>query len=127
MFLIVFSFCKDVYLASEGEKEFSTFIIISLVLLVSNIMNFMQEAKFSNVSEKFKKIIQTTTSVKRENQIIEIPLDEVVVGDIICLSAGDIIPADIKLFETKDFFVKETTLTGESDSIEKKSFLFGKI
>ncbi|MEC4559184.1 MAG: magnesium-translocating P-type ATPase ['Conium maculatum' witches'-broom phytoplasma] len=121
LFLIVFSFCKDVYGAPEGEKEFSTFIIISLVLLVSNIMNFMQEAKFSNVSEKLKKIIQTTTSVKRENQIIEIPLDEVVVGDIICLSAGDIIPADIKLFETKDFFVKETTLTGESDPIEKKA------
>lgn len=126
LFLIVFSFCKDVYLASEGEKEFSTFIIISLVFLVSNIMNFMQEAKFSNVSEKLKKIIQTTTSVKRENQIIEIPLDEVVVGDIICLSAGDIIPADIKLFETKDFFVKETTLTGESDSIEKKAFCLEK-
>ncbi|WP_017192737.1 magnesium-translocating P-type ATPase [Italian clover phyllody phytoplasma] len=122
LFLVVFSFCKDVYHASEGEKEFSTFIIISLVLLVSNIMNFMQEAKFSNVSEKLKKIIQTTTSVKRENQIIEIPLDEVVVGDIICLSAGDIIPADMKLFETKDFFVKETTLTGESNPIEKKAF-----
>ncbi|MGE9276872.1 MAG: magnesium-translocating P-type ATPase [Candidatus Phytoplasma pruni] len=122
LFLIVFSFCKDVYHASEEEKEFSTFIIISLVLLVSNIMNFMQEAKFSDVSEKLKKIIQTTTSVKRENQIIEIPLDEVVVGDIICLSAGDIIPADMKLFETKDFFVKETTLTGESNPIEKKAF-----
>ncbi|WP_017193489.1 magnesium-translocating P-type ATPase [Vaccinium witches'-broom phytoplasma] len=122
LFLIVFSFCKDVYHASEEEKEFSTFIIISLVLLVSNIMNFMQEAKFSDISEKLKKIIQTTTSVKRENQIIEIPLDEVVVGDIICLSAGDIIPADMKLFETKDFFVKETTLTGESNPIEKKAF-----
>jgi Mg2+-importing ATPase len=126
LFLIIFSFFKDVYTSPTGEKDFSTFIIISLVLLVSNMMNFIQDSKFSNVSEKLKKIIQTTTSVKRDNQIIEIPLYEVVVGDIICLSAGDIIPADIKLFETKDFYVKETTLTGESDPIEKKSFCFKK-
>jgi Mg2+-importing ATPase len=119
-FLIFFTFFKDIFF--KEKKEFSTFLIISIMLFFSNIIYLIQEFKFSKISEKFKKIIQNNINVKRENNIYQINSNEIVVGDIVLLSAGDIIPADIKLFKTKDFFVKETTLTGESDPVEKNSF-----
>ncbi|MDV3205236.1 MAG: magnesium-translocating P-type ATPase [Weeping tea tree witches'-broom phytoplasma] len=122
LFLISFSFCKDIYFAKTDGPDYSTFVVVLCILAISNVMHFIQDAKFSNVFEKLKKIVQTTATVKRLGQICRIPLEEIVIGDIVHLSAGDVIPADIKLFETKDFFVKETTFTGESDAVEKDSF-----
>ncbi|MDV3197591.1 MAG: hypothetical protein Q8879_00750, partial [Candidatus Phytoplasma australasiaticum] len=75
------------------------------MLLVSNFMHWLQEARFSGVIDKLKKIVSLTASVKRSNQIFKISLNELLVGDIVLLSAGDIIPADIRLIKTKDFFV----------------------
>ncbi|WCA22262.1 magnesium-translocating P-type ATPase [Candidatus Phytoplasma oryzae] len=119
-FLILTTFLKDIWFAKE-EKNYSTIIVVFVILFISNIIYFIQELKFSKISEKFKKITQTNVSLKRNNKIHEVNSNEVVVGDIIHLSAGDVIPADIKLFENKDFFVKETHLTGEDDPIEKNS------
>ena len=69
-------------------------------------------------------MIETTTLVKRygENKK-EIPIDEVVVGDIVYLSAGDIIPADMRIIQHKDLFIDQSSLTGESEPIEKNSFV----
>ncbi len=64
-------------------------------------------------------MVQTTTKVERQGINYEIPLDEVVVGDIIHLAAGDIIPADVRIISAKDLFVSQSSLTGESEAIEK--------
>ncbi|WP_153369047.1 magnesium-translocating P-type ATPase [Candidatus Phytoplasma sacchari] len=119
-FLILTTFLKDIWF--EKEKNYSTFVIVIIILFISNIVYFLQELKFSKIAEKFKNVIQTNVTLKRENKIYEVSSDEIVVGDIIHLSAGDVIPADIKLYETNDFFVKETHLTGENEPVEKKSF-----
>ncbi|MDV3160624.1 MAG: magnesium-translocating P-type ATPase [Sweet potato little leaf phytoplasma] len=122
MFLLIFYFFKDIYLAESAMRDYATCLIVSVILLVSNFMHWLQEARFSGVIDKLKKIVSLTASVKRSGQIFKIPLNELLVGDIVLLSAGDIIPADIRLLETKDFFVKETTFTGESDAVEKNAF-----
>ncbi|MDV3204145.1 MAG: magnesium-translocating P-type ATPase, partial [Candidatus Phytoplasma australasiaticum] len=122
LFLLIFYFFKDIYLAESEMRDYATCLIVSVILLVSNFMHWLQEARFSGVIDKLKKIVSLTASVKRSGQIFKIPLNELLVGDIVLLSAGDIIPADIRLLETKDFFVKETTFTGESDAVEKNAF-----
>ncbi|MBP3059538.1 magnesium-translocating P-type ATPase [Texas Phoenix palm phytoplasma] len=125
LIVMFFSFLQDVYFSKE-ERDYSTLIVIIFVLFLSNIMHFIQSAKFSKITEKLKKVVQTTSTIKRDKKIYKIPLDDIVVGDIIYLSSGDIVPADVKLFETKDFFVKETFLTGENEPIEKNSICLKK-
>lgn len=66
-------------------------------------------------------MITTTCTITRRNQEkIEIPMDDLVVGDIVHLSAGDMIPADVRILDAKDLFVSQASLTGESEPIEKK-------
>ena len=91
------------------------------MVTISGILPFIQEEKSNNAAEALSTMITTTTSVKRygENKK-EIPLENVVIGDIIYLAAGDIIPADLRIIESKDFFVSQSSLTGESEPIEKK-------
>lgn len=105
-------------------EDFSpiTVIIITTMVTISGILRFIQEEKSNNAAEALSAMITTTTSVKRygENKK-EIPLENVVIGDIIYLAAGDIIPADLRIIESKDFFVSQSSLTGESEPIEKKA------
>ena len=70
--------------------------------------------------EKMLSLVQVKTNVLRDGKEIEIPTDHVVPGDIVILNAGDLIPADCRLVESKDFFVDEATLTGESFAVEKQ-------
>ena len=64
-------------------------------------------------------MIVNTATVIREGQSLEVAIEDLVVGDIVKLSAGDMIPADLLLIESRDFFVQQSGLTGESDSVEK--------
>lgn len=120
MVLVGVSFLSDVILVAPGEKDFTTIIIISAMVFMSGILRFVQESRSDNAAEKLKEMIETTTKVKRlgENPK-EIPLDEVVVGDIIYFSAGDMIPADMRVLSAKDLFVNQGSLTGESEPVEK--------
>ena len=92
--------------------------ILSLVVL-SGIIKFIQEEKSNNASQKLKTMISTTATVLRDGRKKEIPISEIVKGDILFLSAGDIIPADLRILEAKDLFVSQSALTGESEPIEK--------
>lgn len=109
---------------NNTPEDFSpiTVIIITTMVTISGILRFIQEEKSNNAAEALSAMITTTTSVKRygENKK-EIPLENVVIGDIIYLAAGDIIPADLRIIESKDFFVSQSSLTGESEPIEKKA------
>jgi Mg2+-importing ATPase len=90
------------------------------MVLCSGILRFVQETRSGNAADTLLKMIKTTTNVKRqgkENE--EIPLEDVVVGDIVHLAAGDMIPADMRIIHAKDLFVSQSALTGESVAVEK--------
>ncbi|MEG2486980.1 MAG: magnesium-translocating P-type ATPase [Cetobacterium sp.] len=124
LFILAFvSFVTDISLAEPGEKEFTGVIIISTMVLASGLLRFIQEKRSSNAVEKLNEMVETTASIKRfGNEKKEIPVDEIVVGDIIYFTAGDIVPADIRIVQAKDLFISQSSLTGESDAVEKFSF-----
>ena len=118
--LVVISFILDVLIAPAGEKDWTAIIIISTMVVISAILRFWQEWKAAKSSEALQKMVTNTCSVRRaDTGDIEIPFAKVVPGDIISLSAGDMVPADMRVIETKDFFVSQSSLTGESEPIEK--------
>ena len=98
-----------------------TVVIILTMVFISGTLRFVQESRSGNAAEKLLAMITTTCTVTRRNQEkIEIPMDDLVVGDIVHLSAGDMIPADVRILDAKDLFVSQASLTGESEPIEKK-------
>ena len=97
-----------------------TMIIIATMVILSGTLRYIQEARSGNAAEKLLDMITTTATVSRKGAPREeIPIDEVVVGDIVHLSAGDMIPADVRIIEAKDLFVSQASLTGESEPVEK--------
>lgn len=103
-------------------KDFDclTVVIILTMVFLSGTLRFVQESRSGNAAEKLLAMITTTCTVTRKGQeMAEIPLDEVVVGDIVHLSAGDMLPADVRILDAKDLFVSQASLTGESEPIEK--------
>lgn len=125
MFLALISVFTDVLLASPDEREWMTVIIITVMVTLSGLLRFFQEWKSNKASEALKKMVNNTASVFRKghNGNEEINISEIVPGDIVYLSAGDMVPADIRIVEAKDLFVSQSSLTGESDAIEKTPIL----
>ena len=118
MVLALVSLFTDVILSPAGEKDPSAVLIITTLVLVSGILRFVQETRSGNAAAKLSEMIETTTCVERDGKR-EIPLDEVVAGDIVYLAAGDMIPADMRILHAKDLFISQSTLTGESEPVEK--------
>lgn len=110
------------HMFGNTKKDFNpvTVIIILTMVFVSGVLRFIQESRSGDAAAKLLAMITTTCTVTRQDKShIEIPLDEVVVGDIVYLSAGDMIPADVRIIEAKDLFVSQSSLSGESEPIEK--------
>lgn len=99
--------------------EFKSMAVILIMVFLSVILNFYQEHKSNQAAEKIAKKLATKALVIRDGQTQEIITKYLVPGDIIALSAGDIIPADADLIEADDFYVNESVLTGESFPAEK--------
>jgi len=93
--------------------------IILAIVIISGLLGFWQEHGASNAVEKLLAIVQIKVSVFRDGNKQEIPVEDVIPGDIVILSAGDIVPGDCLLIESKDLFVDEAMLTGETFPIEK--------
>ena len=118
--LALVSVFTDIVLAADGEKNYVTVVIITTMVMISGILRFVQETRSGNAAAQLQKMICTTACVERAEQgKKEIPLDDIVVGDIVHLSAGDLIPADVRILSAKDLFVSQSALTGESEPIEK--------
>ncbi len=122
--LAIVSTITDIILpAVRGTPEDAdplTVIIIMTMVVISGALRFVQESRSGNAAEKLLGMITTTCTVDREEEKKqEIPLVEAVVGDIIHLSAGDMIPADVRIIEAKDLFISQSALTGESEPVEK--------
>ena len=95
------------------------FTIIFVIVLISVIIDHYQESKAENAAELLKEKVSTTATVMRDNTKREVKLSQVVPGDIIYLSAGDIAPADARIITAKDLFINQSSLTGESFPVEK--------
>ena len=100
-------------------NEFTDAIIILIIITISGLLNFFQEHNTTKAVEKLKKKVATTATVIRKGIRKEIHLEDIVPGDIVVLSAGDIIPADLRILEANDFFVNQSSITGESLPQEK--------
>jgi len=94
-------------------------VVIFLMVLLGIVLRFVQESRADSAAEKLKAMVSTTATVVREGQRKEIPLKELVPGDLVALSAGDMVPADVRLLAAKDLFLNQAALTGESMPVEK--------
>jgi P-type Mg2+ transporter len=96
-------------------------VMILIMVLLGTVLRYFQESRADNAAEKLQAMVSTTATAIRDGKRIEIPLDELVPGDIVTLSAGDMVPADVRVLLTKDLFLNQSALTGESLPVEKKS------
>ena len=117
--IAMISMVTNVWLAKPGQEDPTTSIIIVVLVLISGGIRFVQELRSDKAATNLSKMIVNTATVIREGQSFEVAIEDLVVGDIVKLSAGDMIPADLLLTESRDFFVQQSGLTGESDSVEK--------
>ncbi len=105
---------------SAFTGELANFLIISCIVLLSVTLDFVQEYRANAAAEKLRQSVSVRVNVLRDGQPLEIAVTEVVPGDIALLTAGDLIPADGRVLDARDFFVKQTLLTGESYPVEKR-------
>ena len=107
----------DIYLATE--PSYANIIVIAILVTASTLLDFFESYRSNKAAEKLKEMVATTATVIRNGKEIEIPIKNVTFGDIVILSAGSIIPADLRIIESKDLYVGQSSLTGESDSVKK--------
>ena len=120
--LAVVSFVTDVAMQKQGSKDWTTVIIIVIMVSISGFLRFFQELRSNKEAEKLKALVHNTVDILRKDTgRQEIPMSELVPGDIIRLAAGDIIPGDLRIIHSKDLFISQSMLTGESESVEKYS------
>ncbi|MCL2029042.1 MAG: magnesium-translocating P-type ATPase [Deltaproteobacteria bacterium] len=116
-------------LISFLSNDMAAVVIVMTMITISGLLRFIQEWRSDRAAERLEDMVATTAAVMRreereaDGEIVsvkrEIPLDEIVVGDLVHLAAGDIIPADMRILQAKDLFISQSSLTGESEPVEK--------
>ena len=96
-------------------------IVIAALILISTFLEFIEVFRSNNAAEKLKELVETTATVLRNGKKCNILLKEVTLGDIVFLSAGSMIPADMRIIESKDLYVGQSSITGESDAVRKEA------
>ncbi|MFY8329799.1 magnesium-translocating P-type ATPase [Vagococcus carniphilus] len=119
--LAVISFITDYVIVPVAERDLTGVLIITAMVALSGTMTLIQSVRSNKAAEKLGNLVKVTATVIRKGQEFELPIEELVCGDMIKLSAGDMIPADIRLCQTKDLFVSQAAMTGESYPVEKKA------
>lgn len=142
-FNLLLTFLDLFYIVTDDIRGI---VVLSAMILISTVLRFVQERRSNNAADKLKEMVSTTATVLRiededdetiamyERQVnanlynssasrVEIPIKQIVPGDIVMLSAGDLVPADLRILGAKDLFVSQATLTGESLPVEKFSKL----
>lgn len=124
IFIAIISAIIDIWLPKITERDYSTVIMVCIMVTVSVALRFIQEYRSNKAAEKLKDMVETTATIERNGEKFELDIKDIVPGDIIHLSAGDMIPADCRIINAKDLFVIQSALTGESLPIEKKSICY---
>ena len=99
--------------------SYANIVVILVLIVISSFLEFFEVFKSNKAAEKLKKMVSVKTTVIRNGREEKVPLDQVTVGDVVKLSAGDLIPADLKVIEANDLFLVQSSLTGESDAVRK--------
>ena len=115
--IVVILIYTDIYL--PPTPSYANIIVIAILVTASTLLDFFEEYRSNKAAERLKEMVATTTTVIRDNKEIQIPMKEITLGDIVVLSAGSMIPADLRIIEVKDLYVGQSSLTGESDSVKK--------
>ncbi len=102
-----------------AKKDYATFILITSTILISSAISLFQSVKSDSAAKKLRKMITNKLDVYRDEVLQQVEAENILPGDIIKFSSGDMIPADVRFFETKDLFVDQAALTGESNPVEK--------
>ena len=105
---------------SAFTGDVPSFVIITVIVLVSVLLDVVQEHRAENAAERLRNQVALTATALRDGQAVEVPSAEIVPGDIVLLAAGDLVPADSRLIEAHDFYVNEALLTGEPYPAEKE-------
>ena len=122
LLIAVLSFVIDIWFAAPGEAEYKTVVMVGIMVMVSSLLRFFQEYRSNRAAQQLKSMVKTTATVLRKvKDKKEIDIRQLVPGDIIFLSAGDMVPADCRIIQSKDLFVSQAMLTGESLPAEKRS------
>ena len=116
--IVCILFYTDVYLPET--PSYANITVIAILVTASTLLDFFEEYRSNKAAEKLKQMVATTTTVIRDGKEITIPINNVTLGDIVVLSAGSMIPADLRILEAKDLYVGQSSLTGESDSVKKE-------
>ena len=95
-------------------------IVILVMVVLGIVLRYVQESRADNAAAKLKAMVTTTATVLRAGEKEEVQLSQIVPGDIVLLSVGDMVPADLRLISEKDLYINQSTLTGESQPVEKK-------
>lgn len=120
LIIAAISFVVDIWLASPREGDYKTIIMVAVMVLFSALLRFFQEFRSNQAAYKLKSMVKTTATVLRKFMgKREIAMTELVPGDIVYLSAGDMVPADCRIMQSKDLFISESMLTGEALPVEK--------
>lgn len=104
---------------SYATGDYRATVMIVTMVLLGVIMRYFQESRADNAAEKLQEMVRTTATAIRDGKRVEVPLKELVPGDLIVLSAGDMVPADVRIVTSKDLFINQSALTGESLPVEK--------
>ncbi|MDY3014836.1 MAG: magnesium-translocating P-type ATPase [Evtepia sp.] len=119
--IALISLVTDVLLASNLTRNVTTFLILLVMILLSGAIRLTQEMHAIRAVRQLDRMVHTKVTVRRCGVLVEIPAEDLVVGDVVCLSAGDRVPADLRLVKTTDLFLSQSAITGESAILEKSS------
>ena len=111
------TFVTDVIMADE--PSLAKFLMLVAVIIISAVISFVQGEKSNNAAKKLQSMISNKITVIRNDIEMDVEIEEVVPGDIVKLASGDMIPGDVRFIETKDLFIDQSQLTGESNPVEK--------
>jgi Mg2+-importing ATPase len=124
-FIVVLLVLAGVQLATD-RRDLTGPVIVAVMVAISVLLSFSQEYRSSRAAEKLKAMVRNTATVTRRasddhSEQVEVPVVELVAGDIVHLGAGDMVPADLRLLSAKDLFISQAILTGESLPVEKSA------
>ncbi len=115
--IVLILFYTDVYLPQT--PSYANIIVILILVTASTLLEFFEEYNSNKAAGKLKELVATTTTVLRDGKEIQIPINQITLKDIVVLSAGSLVPADLRVLEATDLFVGQSSLTGESDAVKK--------
>ena len=101
--------------------NYANIIVILVLIIASTLLEFFEVYRSNKAAEKLKNLVSVKTTVLRNGKVTKVLSEDITVGDVVVLSAGDLIPADLRIIESKDLYVVQSSLTGESDSVKKVS------